>query len=132
MEEVKPVYKPGSVQRQSLCGSHSSRPTVTRRLKRPTREQREPRCCPPIWSCSGWGLPAPNVAAGAVRSYRTFSPLPDPAIRGPSAVYFLLHFPSPHDARPLAGIPLCGARTFLSYRMDSSDCPTDFTDARWY
>lgn len=31
----------------------------------------------------------------------------------PSAVCFLLHFPSPHGARPLAGILLCGARTFL-------------------
>jgi len=35
----------------------------------------------------------------------------------PSAVYSLLHCPSPRDARPLAGILLCGARTFLSYRL---------------
>ena len=34
-------------------------------------------CCFPIWSCSGWGLPKPrSVATRAVRSYRTFSPLP--------------------------------------------------------
>ena len=26
-------------------------------LKRPTRKQREPRHCFPIWSCSKWGLP---------------------------------------------------------------------------
>ena len=94
MEEVKPVYKPGSVQRQSLCGSHSSRPAVARRLKRPTREQREPRYRFSIWSCSGWGLPTLNVTAGVVRSYRTISPLPVPAAReclGPSAVSFLLH-----------------------------------------
>src|SRR6187551_1686310 len=28
-------------------------------------------------SCSRWGLPAPLVTEGAVRSYRTFSPVPD-------------------------------------------------------
>jgi len=44
--------KPGFV-----VDSHSSRRTVTRTLKQPTREQREPRLCSPIWSCSGWGLP---------------------------------------------------------------------------
>jgi len=30
---------------------------VTVHLERPTREQRGPRQCSPIWSCSGWGLP---------------------------------------------------------------------------
>ena len=45
----------------------------------------------------------------------------------PSAVYFLLHFPSPRGARLLAGILLCGARTFLSHSKSGSDCPTDFT-----
>ncbi len=54
-------------------------------------------------------------------------PLPLPAARwsltppfhpclcpcGPSAVCSLLHFPSPRDARPLAGTLPCGARTFL-------------------
>jgi hypothetical protein len=48
----KPVDKPGSV-----VDSHSSRRTVTSTLKQPTRKQREPRPCFPIWPCSGWGLP---------------------------------------------------------------------------
>ncbi len=48
----KPADKPGSV-----VGSHSSRRTVTSTLKQPTRKQREPRPCFPIWPCSGWGLP---------------------------------------------------------------------------
>ena len=43
---------------------------------------------------------------------RTISPLPEPA-DGSSAVCSLFHFPSPHGARPLAGILPCGARTFL-------------------
>ena len=37
----------------------------------------------------------------------------------------LFHFPSPRDARPLAGILLCGARTFLPPRT-GGDCPADF------
>ncbi len=44
--------KPGSV-----VDSHSSRPSVTSWLKRPTRTQRGPRYRVPIWSCSKWGLP---------------------------------------------------------------------------
>ncbi len=31
---------------------------------------------PPIWPCSGWGLPSQPVTGLLVRSYRTFSPLP--------------------------------------------------------
>ena len=40
-------------------------------------------------------------------------PARQPLVRLAPAVCFLLHFPSPHGARPLAGILLCGARTFL-------------------
>ena len=60
----------------------------------------------------GFSLPQ-SVAACAVRSYRTFSPLPVPCGHGHRRFCSLFHFPSPHDARPLAGILLCGARTFL-------------------
>jgi hypothetical protein len=31
---------------------------------------------PPIWSCSGWGLPSKPVSRFLVRSYRTVAPLP--------------------------------------------------------
>jgi hypothetical protein len=53
----EPAYKPGSV-----VNGHSSRIYVTVYLKRPTREPCGPHvaadaACPPIWSCSGWGLP---------------------------------------------------------------------------
>jgi len=53
-----------------------------------------------------------DVAAEAVRSYRTISPLP-PA-RRTAAVSFLLHYPSRRRASPLASMPPVGARTFLS------------------
>jgi len=59
----------------------------------------------------GFTLP-PDVAIGAVRSYRTISPLPD-ALSGNRAVYFLLHFPSARAAQVLPGILPYGARTFL-------------------
>jgi hypothetical protein len=41
----------------------------------------------------------------------------------PSAVCSLLHFPSPHGARPLAGILLCGARTFLHAQRGAQRLP---------
>jgi len=44
---------------------------------------------------------APAVTSRAVRSYRTFSPLPvmsDPKTSHPSAVHSLWHFPSPQAA----------------------------------
>ena len=143
---AKSACKPGSVRNPSgFRGSHSSGTVIAHGLKQPTRERRGPRHRPPIWSCTGWGLPTPDVAAGVVRSYRRcasphhphvhrrtalFHPCRGPlealpflrrprrTPRGPPglppvAVYFLLHFPSPHDARPLAGILLYGARTFL-------------------
>jgi len=49
--------KPGSV-----LNGHSSGIHVTVHLKRPTRGPCGPHvateaACPPIWSCSGWGLP---------------------------------------------------------------------------
>ena len=57
---------------------------------------------------------APAVTGGAVRSYRTVSPLPD-ALPAP-AVCFLLHCPSSHLDWPLASTLPCGARTFLDGR----------------
>ena len=68
--------KPGSV-----WDSHSSRRTVTRTLKQPTRRHRGPRHRLPIWPCSRWGLPYRPVARLAVRSYRTISPLPAELLR---------------------------------------------------
>jgi hypothetical protein len=55
---------------------------------------------------------ATPVTRSPVRSYRTVSPLPV-LPKEPSAVYSLLHFPSPCDARALPGTLPCGARTFL-------------------
>ena len=55
IKKVKSACKPGSVNRS--CSNHSSRTCIATHLKQPTREQRGPRQCSPIWSCSEWGLP---------------------------------------------------------------------------
>ena len=75
----KPTYKPGSV-----VDSHSSRAYIAVRLKQPTRAQRGPRLLTLPSDNSNellFGL-APSgvylatcVTTGAVRSYRTLSPL---------------------------------------------------------
>jgi hypothetical protein len=62
--------------------------------------------------CGVW--PATDVATGAVRSYRTFSPLPTIAPKARRwAVCFLCHFPSGCPDRVLPGALPCGVRTFL-------------------
>ena len=66
-------------------------------------------------------LPATDVATGAVRSYRTFSPLPAFALSGyGAAVYFLCHFPSSCPDRALPGALPCGVRTFLPPKRRSA------------
>ena len=60
---------------------------------------------------------ATSVTSGPVRSYRTLSPLPV-LLAEPSAVFSLLHFPSPYDARVLPGTLPCGARTFLQRTLE--------------
>jgi hypothetical protein len=122
---VKLACKPGSVERPSAPGSHSSGPAVACRLEQPTREQREPRYRPPIWSCSGWGLPCRfccQKRGGLLPRRFTIAVL----IAETWADYSLWHFPSPRGVRPLTGILLCGARTFLCVSELRSDCPASF------
>jgi hypothetical protein len=68
---------------------HSSSPAIADGIKRPTRKLRTGRS----GSASLFGLapcgvlPATRVATGAVRSYRTFSPLPTVALAGDGGRY---------------------------------------------
>jgi hypothetical protein len=82
-----PVSRILSADRNRQDG-HSSRPRITARLKRPTRRfnapsRHVPRANPKTSSLFGLApcgvYPACRIAATAVRSYRTFSPLPHPA-----------------------------------------------------
>src|SRR5690606_11688040 len=95
---------------------HFSRPAVTHRLQQPTRDFTDAgRASSLLGLAPGGVYRATPVARGAVVSYTTVSPLPV-RLAAPSAVCSLLHFPSPCDARPLAGTLPCGARTFLPRR----------------
>jgi hypothetical protein len=69
---------------------------------------------------AGFAVP-PSVTTGAVRSYRTLSPLPPPY--GGLAVCFLLHFPWTHVPQALPGaLPL---EPGLSSTLARSDCLAD-------
>ena len=72
------------------------------------------------------------VTKCTVRSYRTFSPLPVLPEGNHRRYCFLFHFPSRCRARPLAGILLYGARTFLPVRLAAvrGDCLSDPYAAR--
>ena len=98
---------------------HSSAGRVTAPVKQPTRtlerERAVPSCPYLVLLRRGFAVPSP-LARDAVRSYRTVSPLPPSTRLAPderSAVCFLLHFPSPRDAWPLASLLPVGVRTFL-------------------
>ncbi len=163
----KSADKPGSVEvrppKPAHPGNHSSASRVAATLKQPTREQREPRHCPPIWPCPGWGLPCRSCcqSRGGLLHDGAFAPPEisltldftpfhpylcpeEQALRlalhkglcrlaaaksEPSAVCSLLHFPSPHGARPLAGILLCGARTFLHAPRGAQRLPGELPEA---
>ena len=87
--------------------------TLPRSSSHATRTQAGPARRVPICACSGWGLPSRRVATTLVVSYTTVSAFPfTPKRRWESS--FLRRFPSDHSARPLAGIPPYGARTFLT------------------
>ena len=107
----EPACKPGSV-----VDGHSSGTHVAVRLERPTRGPCGPQVAasaarPLLGLAPGGVCPATAVASGAVRSYRTFSPLP--AAEAAWAVYFLWHFPWARAPQALPGTLSCGARTFL-------------------
>ena len=103
---AEPADKPGSV-----VDSHSSRRSVTATLEQPTRTRRGQRHEVPIWSCSRWGLPCRPVARLAVRSYRTISPLPDPA--------------APKNTRPSAVSFCCTFRRLAPPRRYLAPCPVE-------
>ncbi len=73
---------------------------------------------------AGGGVcPASAVTGTAVRSYHTISPLPVPRESGPSAVYFLRHFPAGFPGWLLATTVPYPARTFLRF-LQTGDCLT--------
>ncbi len=84
---------------RSRSGSHSTRTGITAGLVQPTRDSTARRrpwtrrvTAGPLFGLAPRGVyPATSIARGAVRSYRTISPLP-PRRTG-EAVSFLWHYP---------------------------------------
>ena len=106
--------------RRILCrtlrsgGGHPSRPAVTRRLQRPTRESTGGPPSPCLALLPVGFTEPPGSPRALVRSYRTVSPLPvRPANPAPSAVCSLLHCPAGHPDWVLPSTVPCGVRTFL-------------------
>ena len=78
LKKLKLTDKPGSV-----VDSHSSRPAIAHWLKQPTRVQYGPYLVNPYLALLRVEFTVPRtVTSRAVRSYRTLSPLPDPACAG--------------------------------------------------
>jgi hypothetical protein len=125
--------KPGSVE-----GNHPSGARVAARLERPTRKLLRAagagsvaRVFPYLVLLQvGFAVP-PNVATGAVRSYRTLSPLPSPHCCCAWAVCSLLHFPWARAPQALPGTLPYGARTFLCQWRSGclADSRADYTGA---
>ena len=128
----------GSVSRilsasRSLQDGHSSRPHITMRLQRPTRNfhpitgslavdapSRRVRTLLPARSLFGLApcgvCHAPTITGRAVRSYRTFSPLPRPKPRRYVLCGTGRRLAFTPASRTLSGTLLCGVRTFLPHR----------------
>lgn len=107
-EELKLTDKPGSV-----VDSHSSRPAIAHWLKQPTRVQYGPYLMNPYLALLRVEFTVPRtVTSRAVRSYRTLSPLPDPACAGHRR-FALCCTGRGFPPQALPGTLPYGARTFL-------------------
>lgn len=110
MNELKLTDKPGSV-----VDSHSSRPAIAHWLKQPTRVQYGPYLVNPYLALLRVEFTVPRtVASRAVRSYRTLSPLPDPACAGHRR-FALCCTGRGFPPQALPGTLPYGARTFLPF-----------------
>lgn len=105
---MKLTDKPGSV-----VDSHSSRPAIAHWLKQPTRVQYGPYLMNPYLALLRVEFTVPRtVTSRAVRSYRTLSPLPDPACAGHRR-FALCCTGRGFPPQALPGTLPYGARTFL-------------------
>ena len=108
LKKLKLTDKPGSV-----VDSHSSRPAIAHWLKQPTRVQYGPYHVNPYLALLRVEFTVPRtVASRAVRSYRTLSPLPDPACAGHRR-FALCCTGRGFPPQALPGTLPYGARTFL-------------------
>ena len=105
-----------------VVGGHPSRLPVAGQLVRPEPGSfgRATLERPPIWPCTGRGLPSRPVTrtAGGLLPHRfTLARTPR---KGPLAVCSLLRFPAACTGWTLSSALLCGVRTFLDGRLAGS------------
>src|SRR5437660_6190666 len=115
---------------------HSSGPRIAARLKRPTRRFDAPSQHvlrrtrgPSLFGLAPCGVcPARHITAAAVRSYRTFSPLPGTRSKAGFRRYVFCGTFRRVDLNPpsrtLSGTLLCGVRTFLPRRWTQRERPS--------
>ena len=131
-----PVSPPPRLAALRRGDDHSSSPVIADGIKRPTRRPGagRPRNASLFGLAPCGVLPATRVTAGAVRSYRTFSPLPSSARRSPSGPGEL------RRGKPSAGLPRRSAHcaksgryifcaTFLQVTLTGrypAHCPAEF------
>ncbi len=100
-----------------LPGSCDAPSRHVRSSHRPILANRTTGNAPPLFGLAPCGVyPATAIADGAVRSYRTFSPLPRPTEIGRGGMFSValaVNGSLRAAARTLSGTPLCGVRTFL-------------------
>src|SRR5438105_2753321 len=109
---------------------HSSGPRIAARLKRPTRRFDAPSRHvlrrtrgPSLFGLAPCGVcPARCITAAAVRSYRTFSPLPVTRRYVFCGTFRRVNLDPP--SRTLSGTLLCGVRTFLPRRWTKRERPS--------
>src|ERR1700730_8589404 len=137
LERCQTACKPGSVpplERSRGGDGHSSGTLVAERLVRPTRAAARrlarhlrilPECLPLLLGLAPGGVfPAAPVAGGAVRSYRTVSPLPPARFPETGRRYtFCGTFPGVAPAGLSPPPPLRGAGTSLSPPQAESGHP---------
>jgi hypothetical protein len=107
----QPARRGGLKPATTKSGSHSSRPHITARLKRPTRKSDGAgRSSSPIWSCSAWGLPCRQNCScrGALLPHHFTLTLNEQG-----GIFSVALSVSVSGPRPLAGTPPYGDRTFL-------------------
>ena len=122
-----------TISRVLSSDSHSSRRIIADTLQQPTRTLGGPRQCvlfglapngvwPAAPCCQVHGALLPHLFTLTCAAFSD----------GHRRFCSLFHFPSRCRARPLAGIPPCGARTFLPVRLAAvrGDCLSDPYAAR--
>ncbi len=125
--DARLTYKPHSVPGMQCCiagDDHSSRETITRLLKQPTRASNGARNSFALLGFAPGGVCLANAiadAAGSLLHYLFTLTKVDIYL----AIRSLLHLPSGCPVRPLTGAMRCRVQTFLRFDAQIRDRPVN-------